>query len=84
MGEIIGGPHDRLADAQAVEVLGQKVELERVRVVVVDGGAVGFGQVCLRAVVVILLEQDASAAGQRVDDRLRIVLLPEPEPPRFQ
>ena len=46
----------------------EEVELERVRVIVVDRGAVGVRQVRLRPVVVVLLEEDAPTGRQPVDD----------------
>ena len=53
--------------AQRVEVRDEQVQLERVGVVVVDALALLERPVGLRAVVVILLDEDADAGRQRLE-----------------
>jgi hypothetical protein len=67
--EVVRGAVDGAPRPERVEVLAQEVELQRVGVVVVDLLALLVREVPLRAVVMILLEEDAGALRQRLQDR---------------
>ena len=67
-GEVVHRQFDRAAGPQLVQVSDEEVGLERVRVVVVEGGALLEPKVVAVAIVAVVLEHDDLLGSQALDD----------------